>query len=147
MIIGLSRPVVEATIVAASAPPRRPYSPTMNGLSRTSASRNDGASAVAWLRAYGFVVLGASLRLINLNVLRTRFEKIGVSAGSQNLAFHQKHNLVVVFNGSDLLRHRKKSNARVVPPHVFQDSYFSRCVDARGEIVEEQHTRIEREST
>src|SRR5260221_4579272 len=146
MITGPSRPITDDTIVAAKAVTtlRRWWART--AARRLSPVRTDALSSpCAALSLYGFVVAGASLGLINLHVFRARLEQLRVSAGGQHLAFHQHDNLVVVFDRRDLLRDRDERQARVVPPDVLENLALGRGVDARGEVVEQEHARVERE--
>src|SRR5579863_6627983 len=146
MMTGAMSDAPDATIVATKAATMLVRWSAITGASRLSAAPTD---ALRWpcalLSLYGFVVVGASLGVIDLDVLRTRLEQLLMGAGRQHVTLHEHHNLVVVFNRGDLLRHRQQRQPRIVPLHVLEDCALGRGVDARREIVQQQHTGIERQ--
>src|ERR1700681_3793776 len=52
-----------------------------------------------------FIMAGASLRVIELDVFRRRRHQVLVRSGGQHLALHQENDLIVVCNRGDLLGH------------------------------------------
>src|SRR5437868_3165148 len=116
MMTGASKPVADATIVATNAVATRWRSSASSGASRPSAAQSDtlACPACALLSVYGFVMAGASLRLIDLHVFGTALEQLVVAADREDFAFHQQHDLVVILDRSDFLRHRQQRDARVV---------------------------------
>src|SRR4051812_25232549 len=116
MITGAISAVVDATIVATNEITTRRRSAASSGARRRSAAHSvaPGASALTLLSVYGFVVTGASLRVINLHVFRTGLEQLRVGARREHLAFHQQHNLVVILDRRNLLGHRHQRDTRIV---------------------------------
>src|SRR4051794_2039858 len=96
IIAGATSAAAEATMVATNAMVIRWRSPASSGSRRASAVRTVvlGSASFALLSVYGFVVTGASLRVINLHVFRTALEQLLVGACGQHLAFHQHDDLV-----------------------------------------------------
>src|SRR6266852_3880546 len=145
MMTGAMSDAPEATIVATKAATTLRRWPAITGASRLSAAPTDALRCCpcALLSLYGFVVAGASLGVIDLDVLGTCLKQLLVGACRQHLTLHERHDLVVVLDRRDLLRHRQQGQARIVLLDVLEDLALGRGIDARGEIVEQQHTGIE----
>src|SRR5690348_6964934 len=147
MIIGPRRPEIDVTTTAAKACTTSPRSDRTTGPSwRTPATT---PIVAAWcdplLSVYELVVAGAALGVIDLDVFGRRLHQVPVRAAREDFALHQQHDLVVVLDRPDLLGHRDERYVRVVRADVGEDRALGRRVHARGEIVEEQDARIERE--
>lgn len=63
--------------------------------------------------------------------------------GGQNFALHQKNDLIVVFDRSDLLSDRQQCDSGVITVYILEDLAFSIGVDTCREVIEEQNFRIE----
>ncbi len=82
MMIGATSATVDATIVATKAAARLACWSAITGASRLSAPTTEALCwpAGASLSLYGFVVAGASLRVIDLHVLGRRFHQVLMGA-------------------------------------------------------------------
>src|SRR5437868_2509171 len=67
-----------------------------------------------------FIDIRASLRIVDLDVLRRGFHQLGVGPSGEHLSFHQENDLVVVLDGGDLLCHRDQGNAGIFFVNVLQ---------------------------
>src|SRR5262245_48058671 len=116
MIAGPRRAVPFVVSIATKASATVLFSSRNNGARRLSAAVMDNFCA-SWspLLSVYVVVTGAALRVINLYVLRRCRHQLLVRSGSQNLAFHQENNLVVVFHRSDLLSYGQQGDAGIIP--------------------------------
>src|SRR5688500_9774637 len=116
MMTGAVRPAADEITRATNAAAIRPRSWIMSGPRRLRAVPRvaPGSWLCSLFSAYGLVVMGASLGVIELDVLRTRVEQVLVRADGEHFAFHQQHDLVVVLDRRDLLRDRDQRDAGVV---------------------------------
>src|ERR1700683_3274668 len=153
MLISIARPMMtgpirvapELTSMAVSATARKPRSGTINGAKRLMPARRDRFEPKAWLvSSLYFIKIGTPLRVVDLHVFGRSFHELRVSSGGQQLAFHQKENLVVVLHRRDLLRYRDQSDTGILFVDVPQNGALGGGIDARGEIVEQQHLGIQR---
>src|ERR1700687_5841646 len=90
MMTGAMSDAPEATIVATKAATTLRCWSAITGASRLSAVPTDALRCwyCALLSLYGFVVVGASLGVIDLDVLGTRLEQLLVGARAQHLSLH-----------------------------------------------------------
>src|SRR5581483_6321590 len=139
------RVALELTSIAATATARPLRSGIISGTKRLVAARSERFEPNALVvSSLYFIYVCAALRIVNLDVFRRSFHELRVGSGGEHLAFHQDNNLIVVFDGSDFLRHRNQRDAGVLFVDVFQDGALGGGIDARGEIVKQQDLGIER---
>src|SRR5271170_7885690 len=115
MMMGPTSVAQELSSMAASAIAMLPRSGRINGAKRLiPARRVRFAPKALVVSSLYFIDIGAPLRIVNLYVFRRSLHELRVGSGGEQLAFHQKEDLVVVFHRADLLRHRDQSNARIL---------------------------------
>src|SRR6516164_7744206 len=130
MMTGPIRVAPELTSMAATAMARRPRSGTMSGTKRSIAARKERFAPNALLvSSLYFIQIGALLRIVNLDVLRRGLYQLRVGPRREHLAFHQKDDLIVVLDGSDLLCHRNQSDARILFVDVGQNGPLGVGID------------------
>src|ERR671913_123800 len=100
MIHGASSDVPDATMVPTRAATTRPRCPAITGARRFNATPTAAlrSAPCVVLSLYGFIMAGAPLRVVDLNVFGTAGHQLAVRAGGQDFRFHQQHDLVVVFH-------------------------------------------------
>src|SRR5580704_15158216 len=146
MMTGPTRVAQELTSMAAIATARRPRSGTIKGAKRLIPARRERFPPNTFVvSSLYFIDIGAPLRVVDLHVFRGSLHKIRVGSGGEHLAFHQKDDLVVVLDGRDLLGYRDQSDAGILFVDVPQNGALGGGIDARGEIVEQQHLGIQRQ--
>jgi len=60
----------------------------------------------------------------------------------EDLAFHEQHDEIVVFNRCNFLSYGNQSNARIIAFYILQDLTLRFAVNSGCEIVEPQDLRI-----
>src|SRR5215469_8079528 len=144
MSIGATRFATELHIRAPNATMTWSFSSPKRGASLPNACHMGtfGRKPCEVLSVY-FVVSGASLRLIELDIFWRDLHQFSVRSGSQNFAFHQENDLIKMLDRGDLLRDRDKRNLWIKFLNILENGLLRRRIHAGCEIVEQQHFRIE----
>src|SRR5215510_732125 len=125
---GPSSEEAEVTSIATNASATIRFSSLKSGAMRLSAAPIEadccGLSSLFRVLSLYFVVACASLRVINLYVFRRCLHQLCVRTRGQNLALHQKNNLVVVFDRSDLLSDGQQCDSGIITVYVLEDLPF-----------------------
>src|SRR5678816_4378995 len=137
----------ELMVMAITATMMWGFSSATSGTNRLIPLRSDtGPRLLGPVSSLYFIVAGAALGVEELDIFRRCLHQFLMFSRRQDLSLHQKDDLVVIDYGRDLLRHRDKRNPRIILAHVLQNDALRGGIHARGEIIQQQHFGIERQS-
>src|SRR5665213_4284997 len=144
---GATRDATELMVMAATAIITWGFSPATSGANSLIPLRSDaGWRGPRPDSSVYFRVAGAALGVEELDIFGRCLHQLLVRSGGQDLSLHQNNDLVVIHHGGDLLRDGDERDSRIILADVLENRLFRARIDARREIVEEQHLRIQRES-